>query len=203
MKFCYKKVFHKYFFVSVVLLIATQNLLHAQDATFSTKSALQESIYIQKSGMIILGSWATLNIISGTMGFYKSDGNTKYFHQMNAFWNVVNLGIAGLGYRGALNTKYDLSFDTALDKMHSFERLLLINAGLDILYMGSGILLWKNGIKKNSVRQIGYGKSVVMQGSFLLLFDTMLYLIHNKHTRNLIGITDQLSFTGNGFLLSF
>ena len=203
MNFCYKKVSHKKFLFCVLILVISQNLLHAQESVFSSENTLKKSISIQKTGMIALGSWATLNIISGTVGFYKSSGSTQYFHQMNAAWNLVNLGIAGIGYRGALNTKTDLSHEASLDKMQSFEQLLLINAGLDLLYIGSGIWLWKNGINKNSSRKIGYGKSIILQGSFLLLFDTALYFIHNKHTRSLLEITGQLSFTGNGLLLSF
>ena len=203
MNFCYKKIFHKNFLFFVLIFLISQNLLHAQESTFSSKNALKKSISIQKTGMIVLGSWATLNIISGTVGFYKSNGSTKYFHQMNAAWNLVNLGIAGIGYRGALNTKTDLSYETSIYKMQNFEQLLLINAGLDLLYIGSGVWLWKNGLNKNSPRKIGYGKSIILQGSFLLLFDTALYFIHNKQTRNLLEITDQLSFTSNGLLLSF
>jgi len=203
MKFCYKKVFHKNFLVSIVFLLCLQNLLHAQKSGFNPNSELKQSISIQKTGMIVLGSWATLNIFSGTLGFYKSNGNSKYFHQMNAAWNLVNLGIAGFGYRGALNIDSNLNRASSINKMESFDRLLLVNAGLDILYIGSGILLWNRGISKDSSRMIGYGKSIILQGGFLFLFDTALYLIHSKHTRSLVEITNQLSFTGNSFLLNF
>ena len=185
------------------MLLFSQNLLHAQKSALSTNSALKKSISTQKKGMMVLGSWAVLSIISGTVGFYNSIGSEKYFHQMNVAWNLVNLGIAGFGYRGAARLDPTLNYDDALDKMQSFDQLLLINAGLDLVYIGTGAWLWKRGISKNSSRQIGYGKSIVLQGSFLLLFDATLYFIHSKHTQNLVKITDQLIFTGNGFLLNF
>ncbi len=122
---------------------------------------------------------------------------------MNTAWNLVNLGIAGFGYHSASKIDPNLGYKAALDKMQHFENLLLINSGLDLLYIGSGAWLWNQGIKKNDDRLTGYGKSVALQGSFLLLFDISLYLIHRKHTKNLVKWSDQLAFTGNGFLLSF
>ncbi|MFY0683713.1 MAG: hypothetical protein JXR20_04110 [Balneola sp.] len=178
-------------------------MLRAQNSNFSSESALKKSISVQKNGMIVLGSWATLNIISGSIGFYNTSGDAKYFHQMNTAWNIVNLGIAGLGYRGANRLDLSMNHNTALMEIHNFERLLLINAGLDLIYIGSGVLLWKQGLKENSVRQTGYGKSLILQGSFLLIFDTTLYLFHRKHTKDLLQITDKLTFTGNGLVLSF
>ena len=189
--------------LTIGILCSTQNLLHAQNTDIHAQSALKKSISTQKSGMIVLGSWATLNIISGSIGFFNSSGSVKYFHQMNTAWNIVNLGIAGFGYHGAATMNSTMGYSEVLDKMQSFDRILLINAGLDLAYIGTGAWLWKRGLDKNSDRQVGYGKSLILQGSFLLLFDSVLYLIHNKHTQNLIQITDQLTFTGNGFVLNF
>ena len=202
-KFCYKKYFGQSFILFALLILPAQNLLHAQNSQYSTEFALKKSISTQKTGMVALGGWAILNIFSGSIGYYNSTNDERYFHQMNTAWNLVNLGIAGIGYRGAANLDTNLSFDNALDKMQRFERTLLINSVLDVVYIGAGAWLWKRGINKSSSRQIGYGKSIVLQGSFLLLFDVTLYFIHNKRTQNLIQMTDQLSFTGNGFYLKF
>jgi len=186
-----------------LILVTCQISLHAQNTDISTQSILKKSISTQKSGMIVLGSWATLNIISGSVGFFSSSESVKYFHQMNTAWNIVNLSIAGFGYHGASRLDPNLGYTEALEKMRSFDKILLINAGLDLAYIGAGAWLWKRGINKSSDRQIGYGKSVILQGSFLLLFDTALYLIHNKNTQKILHLTEQLSFTGNGFILQF
>lgn len=200
---CYKKNYFISIFFLVIFLCSGQSLLHSQNQKFHTKFTLKNSISIQKDGMIVLGSWATSNIISVTIGYYRSDNNTKYFHQMNAAWNLVNLGIAGFGYKSASETDLNLEHDAALDKMQSLDKLLLINSGLDLLYIGSGAWLWNHGIDIKSERLTGYGKSIVLQGSFLLLFDISLYLIHRRYAKNLGERSTQLTFTGNGFLLSF
>ncbi|MEP0165959.1 MAG: hypothetical protein ABJF40_09995 [Balneola sp.] len=190
------------FFV-ITFLCSGQSMLHSQNQKFHTKFVLKNSISTQKTGMIVLGSWATSNIISGTIGYYRSDNSSRYFHQMNTAWNLVNLGIAGFGYKGASEIDLDLGYEAALDKMQSFDKLLLINSGLDLLYIGSGAWLWDQGIDTSSERLTSYGKSIVLQGSFLFLFDISLYLIHRRHAKNLGERSTQLTFTGNGFLLSF
>lgn len=58
----------------------------------------QTRINYNESGMIILGSWAVGNMIWGGIGASNSTGQTKAFHQMNIYWNSVNLIIAGFGF---------------------------------------------------------------------------------------------------------
>ena len=59
---------------------------------------------INESAMLVLGTWAAGNILIGTYGNFEASGEAKYFHQFNAAWNVVNLGIATFGYFNAVNS---------------------------------------------------------------------------------------------------
>ncbi|GAB5409488.1 MAG: hypothetical protein BalsKO_18530 [Balneolaceae bacterium] len=183
--------------------MTSTNLLHAQNTQFNAENYLENSISIQKKGMVVLGSWALINIFSGIPGSLKSNRDTKYLFQMNAAWNVVNLGIASVGYIGAMNG-YNLQSEAEiLKEMQNFDRILLINAGLDLAYIATGTWLWNRGLRNHSSRLNGYGKSLVLQGSFLLLFDTVLYLIHHQKTTEFLSLNGQISFTGNGFSLAF
>ena len=59
--------------------------------------------------MTVLGSWAIGNIVVGASLQGSSEGTTKYFHRMNAGWNLVNLGLAGAGflaYQKSKKTKF-------------------------------------------------------------------------------------------------
>ena len=58
----------------------------------------------QRISMLILGSWAVGNIALGAALATQRDGEDKYFHAMNAGWNVVNLGLATAGYLSAVKT---------------------------------------------------------------------------------------------------
>ncbi len=57
---------------------------------------------INRSAMLVLGSWAVGNMLVGTYGHFNTTGQAREFHQFNFMWNVVNLGIAVFGYHQAV-----------------------------------------------------------------------------------------------------
>jgi hypothetical protein len=107
-----------------------------------------------------------------------------YFHQMNLFWNTVNLSIAGIALYSNLQADFGMwSADEILDRQLKTQRIFLINAGLDILYMGAGGML-KHIASRYPNRQerlIGYGNSVLLQGAFLFVFDLVMFGIQRSH----------------------
>ncbi|AFH47831.1 Hypothetical protein IALB_0117 [Ignavibacterium album JCM 16511] len=133
--------------------------------------------------MLALGSWAVGNILVGTYGNFKAGGEAKYFHQFNAMWNVVNLGIAAFGYFNAVNS--DPSSITNLEILKdytSLQNFLLLNAGLDVAYIMTGFYLKERSKNSSSAKRLkGYGNSLLLQGGFLLLFDVTLYFIHQNN----------------------
>ncbi|MHA7634684.1 DUF6992 family protein [Corallococcus sp. M7] len=140
-----------------------------------------EAVRVNQTAMGILFGWAVLNIGTGVAGHFASEGETQAFFQANAAWNVVNLVIAGLGYHGQA-TADPASWDLArsLAEGQRMEKLLLFNAGLDVGYIAFGGFLWERGMRKDSERLRGWGKSVLMQGAFLLVFDGVLTFLNAK-----------------------
>jgi hypothetical protein len=137
-----------------------------------------ESLRTTNTGMYVLGGWAITNIATGGYGWSRFDGDTKYFHQMNLFWNTVNLSIAGYAlYSNSILDISALGQDEIMKKHLNTEKILLINAGLDLGYIGTGFLLrhLAGKSKKNSDLLKGYGNSIILQGSFLFVFDLVLY----------------------------
>ena len=137
-----------------------------------------ESIRTTNTGMYVLGGWAITNIASGAYGWSRSDGDTKYFHQMNLFWNTVNLSIAG--YALYSNSRLDISSmgpDEIMERHNRTERILLINTALNVGYIGGGFLMRHLAGRSSDHGDMlkGYGNSVMMQGGFLLIFDLALY----------------------------
>lgn len=61
----------------------------------------------------------------------------------------------------------------------NLRRLLWINAGLDVLYVSSG-LLWALTRGQRDALQRGNGWGVVVQGLFLMVFDT----VHARRLRS-------------------
>ncbi len=188
----------RFFFIAFALLLFTE--LMAQDYTgeFYIKH-----LKTQNTGMYILGSWAVANIATGAYGWSQFGGDSKYFHQMNAFWNAVNLGIAGLAIHN--NMPIDpltIAYEEALAEARNIEKILLINSGLDVGYIGVGFLLkhLASGSDKRMNLMTGYGNSLILQGSFLLVFDLILYgVLHAQHMHFLEGISLSMGDSYLGF----
>ncbi|MCF8346917.1 MAG: hypothetical protein K9G38_06865 [Bacteroidales bacterium] len=169
----------KYFLV--VLLISVPLVLCSQG---NYQQFFSQSMTTNNAGMAVLGGWAVANLTTGAVGWSRTTGQTKYFHQMNFFWNTVNLGIAGYSlYTATQMQPLRMSSQELIDHHIRYENLYLINAGLDIAYMGTGFLLrhlsTRNIQKADMLR--GYGNSVILQGGFLFLFDGVMYLLQHNH----------------------
>ena len=154
------------FFV-FVLPVAAQGLADLEKIN-------QTRLEYNQQGMLILGTWAVVNLLLGALASFRTHGQTQAFHQMNAFWNVVNLGIAGYGFWQASQVAI-LNFWEVLLAQQDIEKILLANAALDFGYIALGLYLIERGRRLEKDKWLGFGKSIVLQGAFLLLFDAILY----------------------------
>lgn len=201
---CYNRISLSIFIFTGAIFLLSSEMLHAQNGTFDAQFYAQKSYDLQKKGMIFLGSWATLNILSGSTGYFVSEKSTKYFHQMNAGWNLVNIGIAGFAvYNISQIDVSSLSYTQSLNELQKLDKILLLNTGLDVGYMAAGAWLWERGLRKNSNRLKGYGKSLLIQGGFLLAFDLVLYFLHSPITTDLLQFSENITITSSGFRVSF
>jgi len=161
----------------------------------------KEREHITKTGIKILATYSAANIIYGSIAASQSTGSNKYFHEMNAIWNGITLGITGIGFLTA-KKEGQLSYNASLKKQANIEKLFLFNAGLDVAYIAGGAYLKERAKTtiKNPLRLKGYGESILLQGSVLLLFDGIMYTIHNRHGTliNKMGENIKLASTSNG-----
>lgn len=160
--------------------------------------------YNQK-GMIILGSWAVGNMVWGGIGASQTIGQNKAFHQMNLYWNSVNLMIAGFGYWQATKEMPGTDFWATMEAQQGIEKVLLLNGALDVAYIAGGFYLKERGLRKDNDRLIGFGKSVILQGAFLLAFDGVMYGFHHVHGKELPNLVQNISLgpTGVYFRMNF
>lgn len=134
--------------------------------------------------MLVLGGWALGNIATGLAMQGNATQADHYFHQMNVLWNTVNFGLATWGY--LQNRNEDVSNYTlrqTIEKNEEVQGVLLLNAGLDVAYMATGVWLHSRGDHagetfESQAKWRGYGRSLILQGAFLLVFDVTLYLVH-------------------------
>lgn len=159
----------------------------------------QQRYHITTTGMQVLGSWGVANTVVGGIGWASSSGQTKYFHQMNTFWGIANIGAAVLGYTGAQKGK-DKNYTAAETQKEQIkiQKIFLINAGLDVAYIGTGIYLNHRGNTHTDDKLQGYGKAVILQGAFLLLFDATMYGTHHSNGNKLRNFLQRNPVTFDG-----
>ncbi len=159
---------------------------------------------ISKTGLKILSAYSAMNIIYGSIASSNTTGSNRYFHKMNVIWNSVTLGIVGISI--VVEKKEGiLSYANSLKKQNEIEKLFLFNAGLDLAYIAGGAYLKERSktSTKNSSRLRGYGESVMLQGGVLLLFDGIMYSIHNNHGKKLNKMAEKLILTTTDFGVGF
>jgi len=191
-----------------ILFILSICLLHqpvkAQSNHFNDSARILNQLRIKtnKHGMYVLGTWGVANIAEGGIGYFTAGNNQwKYFNEMNAIWGVINAGIAGAGLAGVrkeMNEQLDCS--DMLLQYESTKRLYLINAGLDVLYIGTGVFLTEHS--KNATSNVdefrGFGKSLILQGAFLFVFDNVMFASHQRRNSKWYHLVQGVCVTGNG-----
>ena len=180
----------------ICILSVTSFAQQTNLATFN-----KERNRISKTGIKVLAGYSVANIIYGSIAAGQATGSNKYFHEMNAIWNGITLGITGIGFLAA-KKEGELNYSSSLKKQGEIEKLFLFNSGLDVAYIAGGAYLKERSKTtiKNPSRLKGYGQSVMLQGGALLLFDGIMYALHNKHGKllNKMGENLKLSASGNG-----
>ncbi len=161
------------------------NTLWAQQVTSSSKLQVfsEQRISHQKTLGLTLGAFALANIAVGAVAAGQTSGETTYFHRMNVYWNLVNLGLAGAGLLGSRKRSADPeSLADAVRQHENIKQLLMINAGLDVAYVAGGAYLRARAESHpdNADQLRGYGKAIMVQGGFLFAFDLVNYFIFKK-----------------------
>ena len=124
---------------------------------------------------------------------------------MNIYWNVVNAAIAGIAFASLSKKDFNIRDSLALLKgQKKIERLMLTNMCLDVVYIGSGMLMngYSDKYKKNPELFEGYGKSIMFQGGFLLLFDTTFYFLYRNNGKRFLNYNYSVSATPDGLKLN-
>ena len=182
--------------VVLVIILLCSNVFAQQTALNNINTERQR---IAKTGVYVIGSYAAANVIYGSIAAQNTTGSRKYFHEMNAIFNGVTLGISALGIITA-KKEGSLNYVSSLKKQHALEKLFLFNAGLDLAYIAGGAYLQEKAKTsvKNSLKQKGYGQSIMIQGGMLFLFDGIMYFINEKHGEKLYGLGERIQFASTG-----
>jgi hypothetical protein len=189
-------------FLNILGALFFFNTLFAQDIIDINKDRQK----LSREGMTFLTSWAATNIAGGTTAYYLAkDPEWKYFHEMNVFWNTVNLGLGISGLMSERKSKTSLNLEQSIKAQKKIERIFLVNSGIDLLYIGGGLAMRQMQNAKNPERMRGYGNAIILQGIFLLLFDGVEYFLHRSNGYRYKASSLSLNFNGAsvGFTYNF
>jgi hypothetical protein len=197
MKVCIQYPYSRYIILGLLLLVFQVDIIAQPD----WQPLINQQQNFQKNAMLVLGGWGLANVVTGGIGMFNSDGQTKYFHQMNAGWGIINAGIAAFGYYGAQQFGLDDPINLSLlNKNLSLSKAFLFNTGLDVGYIVGGLYLRERAKSATELpeRLKGFGTSIMMQGGFLFGFDLIAYYLNNQHTIRIQDAIFNVGSTANG-----
>lgn len=186
-------------FLLLLIIFASYYSLHAQTLDEINGERFRHT----KNGSIALTSWAGANIIAGTVGYYTSPaGEWKHFHEMNVYFNIVNLGLGIPGLFAKRDKQMGLSLEQTVKRQFQTETIFLFNGALDLTYITAGLLMRE--VAKNQTEQAnrdrwtGFGNGMMVQGGFLLIFDIIKYGIHKHNGKKIDNHWQKLTVRPTG-----
>ena len=192
---------YQYLFIFLVALVGTS---FAQEITLEQFNNNRN--VLNRQAMLTLGGWAMANIMGNSALYLNANaGHRKYFYQMNAAWNAINLAIAGFGYYGSIHPDTNLTLFESLREQSNLENILLFNAGLDIGYIMTGFFLIEKSktSDKHQARWKGYGQSLILQGGFLFVFDVVVFYLQNRNHKLAADLLAGIHLNPHGLGLTF
>lgn len=148
---------------------------------------------LAQQGMGVLGAWALLNLLVSGWLVLRRPPRTEphYFHQMNIGWGAVNVALATWGIIQAKPLAVaGMTLAVSLREHFTFENILLLNVGLDVAYLVTGAWLRARASTADELpeRLAGFGRSLWVQGGFLLVFDAGLYGLYHRYAAELLAL---------------
>lgn len=195
-------------FLSVFFFALFINYSFAQENKIDLPQINKERLSLQKNSMYVLGGWSVANFAysGATLATGVNNGEDKYFHQFNIYWNTVNFALVGSSLLFAKKAT-DLNYAETIKAYHSTESLFLFNTGIDVGYMAAGLYLRERAKTettiKNTNRFLGYGKSLILQGGFLFVFDLTAYFLNKRQSKVLYNIPVSLSLAPNQMRVTY
>jgi hypothetical protein len=128
----------------------------------------------QRRALSILLGWGVASTVLGALGSLRSRGAARQFWLQTLGWGAIDALIALFGIRGARGKQQQVGVDTVREARR-FRTIVAANALLDVGYVAGGAYLVRQPGQRPERRGMGYG--IIVQGMFLLVFDSVLWAL--------------------------
>lgn len=149
-------------------------------------AAYQHHELLLGRGLAILGCWALANLLVSGYQLPRADSRAwpHHFHLMNCGWGMVNAVLAAVGILRTHPGRPPAGFTAAaaLADQAQTGHIFAFNALLDVGYLLLGTWLRRRAATagtRRPERLLGYGRSIQLQGAFLLAFDLAMHALLN------------------------
>lgn len=115
--------------------------------------------------MNVLLVWGITSTCTGISMIFHDNEMIRGVSLQNILWGTVNTGLGIFAYYKNREEKNDMSLDK---KRHNFRRSMFINGFIDMIYIGSGVVMMSLG-KTKKIQAAGIGFTI--HGTVLLGFD--------------------------------
>ncbi len=171
-------------------LLSCPEVARAQAPGSPDFQAQRDHFMRQRNGVVgTLGAWSALSLVGGTLitldpAWLPRVAPTRIerraFGVATLSFAVVNSVFAIVGAANSSALRRSLGDPAALaHERHAGGSFFAVNAGLDMLYISAGALLFRN----TSPMWRGFGAGVMSQGGFLLGFDVSAALLYRHGGR--------------------
>lgn len=130
---------------------------------------MTSSPYSQRVARRLL-TWSAFSVSSGLVFNRRKDALLRGLGEQFTAWGTIDGAIALTGLVLSRRQHSDLEEHESHKETQKLQRLLLVNAGLDVLYVAGGVAILL-GRGRIDATWRGRGLGVIIQGGFLLGFD--------------------------------
>jgi len=118
--------------------------------------------------------WSVLSLLVAALMLFSSNPFLRGLGIQFLVWGVIDAAIAYFGAKASEKKRTRLgkpdSIEAEAKESRWLERILLVNTGLDILYVLGGVWLMQTW-GADSLMWKGHGAGIIIQGGFLFFFD--------------------------------
>lgn len=187
-------------FFMLTVMIAGGYPAYGQSADRTPDQIYHHRLTQQQSAMAVLLGWGLVNVAAGAAISMSSPGY-RDFGYMTAGWGLVNAGIAAFSlYSGPPFDPASVTTAEYLRDEQLFNRILAVNSGLNVAYIGVGASMARWG-SSSRIRQ--FGSAIIIQGAFLMAFDAFMIWHSSARLGDALIFVDSLTFLDIGNRLNW